>query len=203
MSAENEEALAAEFDEFSDPPGEDEGASVELDVRPFMEQDARFILATWLKSYRDFNRKIPSHVYFAYQQKLIQRIAQSEKTIVAVCCGHDDPTFIAGFTVAEKFTTNDPKEALVVHYSYLKLTYRHYGLCLEMLKYLGWRPERYIYMTHWTPAAQKFMMKHPIRYNPYPLMELGYEWSPPPGHTGSADTPRTPVGAPLNRRSAR
>ena len=115
------------------------------------KKDIPFITNSWLKSYRDglAVRAIPHDVYYYHQHKLIEKLLP--RCVNLVVCRSDDPDQILAYVIAEKMDT-----ALVIHYMYVKHTFRRLGLATQMVDKLreseGDPP---VMITHRTYAYQK------------------------------------------------
>lgn len=93
-----------------------------------IESDLHFILSSWLKSYNSSpdNCIKNNHRYYFYQKSLIASILTRAKTVVI--CNKDIPEQIYGYCVYEE-TDN----LFVLHWLYVKYTYRKLGLARSLL----------------------------------------------------------------------
>lgn len=91
--------------------------------RKAVEDDIPFLTNSWLESYRHSPqiRGVPNSVYFYYHHKVLEELLT--RCTVLVCCYPDRPSQILGYICAELFDT-----ALVVHYVYVKKTFRKLGI---------------------------------------------------------------------------
>lgn len=103
----------------------------EIAYRVGCPQDLPFIWNSWLKSYRDNNelaKAIASETYFTEHRRLIGALC--DRSAVLVACSPDHPEQIYGYAVFEAFTG----PMLVMHYIYVKQTYRRFGIASELLE---------------------------------------------------------------------
>ncbi len=147
--------------------------SLPLKLREAEADDLNFILSSWLKSFRDaqripdqksavwFNWPRPSNeVFFNFQQKLIVRLLQRSKCLVAV--NPEDLSQVYGFIVYE----NNPD---IIHYVYVKSTFRKMGICKLLLSKSVEQPApKY---THVTYAVEFLAPKLNAEFNPYLIWE--------------------------------
>lgn len=164
----------------------------ELLIRPAEKSDEGMIYKAWLESYRssvwlrafhrkkirdeagnDFNvaetvsvasveqRGIPEFIYYPEQRKRINRLVGRGTTLIA--CAQDDLDHVYGFICGEK-TPND----IVVHYWYVKSTFRRFGIGRQLLQALGWDSTKPLFYTHPTWASTEIGEKHfKARFNPW------------------------------------
>ena len=103
-------------------------------------QDLNFILNSWLKSYRytPAAEQIPSELYFEHQKNIINKLLETSKVIMIT--NPDDTSHVYGYIVY----LND-----VLHYIYIKYTYRNFGLTEKILsKAFPHFKSNPIYLTH-------------------------------------------------------
>lgn len=101
-----------------------------LEYRVATNADLPFIWNSWLKSYRDNNgqaKAVGSETYFAEHRKLIGEL--TARSAILIACAPDFPDQIYGYVVFEAF--NGP--ALVLHYVYVKRTYRRFGIASALV----------------------------------------------------------------------
>lgn len=134
-------------------------------LRAGLEADAPFIFNSWLKSYRfgDLAKHCDNSVYFAEQHKLIETLLKRCKTLVA--CGDKDAGEIYGYIVYEQV-----EGLLVIHYCYVKHTFRSMGMARELMVEAGHkRSESAALFTHYTDIMKKLADKLNLVYHPYIL----------------------------------
>lgn len=122
-----------------------------------------FIFNSWLKSYREsfFARGITSTVYYNEHHKVIENLVSTCDTLVA--SNTNDPTDIYGFVCAEKIDG-----IFVLHYIYVKHTYRFLGLARLLVTQLeaDFGKNAALY-THNTKVAERLAAKYNLIYSPY------------------------------------
>ena len=91
-------------------------------LRPIIEDDLPFLYNSWLKSYRlsHFAEKVTNTIYFQDHHKLVERILQNSKVLMA--CNPSDPSQLYGYVVASSVD-----DIIVVHFLYVKHTFRNMG----------------------------------------------------------------------------
>lgn len=126
-------------------------------VRQALDSDAPFIFSSWLKSFRssDFAKHLSNSMYYREHHKLIADILERSQVICAV--SDEDESQIFGWICAE---TGGPVP--VVHYVYVKQTYRRVGIASKLLSLVA--DGAFLY-THDTGAAPE-LAKNGV-YSPY------------------------------------
>tara|TARA_R100000005_G_scaffold68197_1_gene36170 strand:- start:248 stop:709 length:462 start_codon:yes stop_codon:yes gene_type:complete len=136
-------------------------------LRPLIDDDLPFLFSSWLKSYRSshFAEKITNTIYFEDHHKIIERIIENSKVLVA--CNPSDPSQLYGYSVS-----GEEDEVLVVHFLYVKHTFRNMGIGKTLLDAIGHSNESASVYTHHTRIADKLASKHNFVYHPYLLFDL-------------------------------
>ena len=100
-------------------------------IRQARVSDIQFLTSSWLKSYRNAAavRGVPNSVYFFYHHKLLEELLS--RCTVLIYCYPDNQDQILGYVCAEVFDS-----ALVVHYAYVKKTFRRLGIAKALIKHL-------------------------------------------------------------------
>jgi ribosomal protein S18 acetylase RimI-like enzyme len=140
-----------------------------IKVRRALEADAPFIFNSWLKSYRfgDLARNCDNAVYFNEHHKVIERLLKRCETFIA--CAESDPATIYGYICFERV-----EGMLVVHYVYVKHTFRNMGIAKELMKETAHVPEQTAALyTHHAEIARKLQIKLNLVYHPYILINYG------------------------------
>lgn len=134
-------------------------------IRKANQEDVNFIFNSWLKSYRSslFAKPMTNTVYYSEHHKVLERLAKNSEVIVA--CSKDDPTQLYGYICAEKI-----EGVFVLHYVYVKHTYRNMGIAKLLLNTLDRDPEQAGCYTHHTRIAEKLAAKYNLIYHPYLLI---------------------------------
>lgn len=140
-------------------------------IRQGRPTDAPFLFNSWLKSFRKawFSMRIPSDVFFAQQHLVIEDILQRPGTRVFVVTPAGDEDTICGYAVTEAVPGTDGK-ALIVHYVYVKETFRKLGLGKQLLVSAGVASDTHVVMvSHMTQHAAPIVEKYHMVYNPFVL----------------------------------
>lgn len=132
--------------------------------------DRALILNAWLKSYRRAfcTEGITNTIFYAEHHEVAKSIL--DRGCVIIACDDTDPNVIIGFIAAEVVDV-----ALVVHYVYVKNSFRGFGigkLLYETLKAQE-NPE-IIYASHMTDNVSRAAKRREIIYNPYLLARLAH-----------------------------
>lgn len=137
-------------------------SELQVQIREATEADVPFIFNSWLKSYRGsyICKGVSNPVYFEFQHKTIEALLQ--RCQVQVLCSSTDSNELYGYLVHEVV-----QEVPVLHYAYIKHTYRKLGLLKKLLKTVE-APNGGFY-THDSEAAAKLVNAKKINfvYNPY------------------------------------
>ena len=135
-------------------------------LRPLTEEDYPFLYNSWLKSYRfsPFAERITNTIYFEDHHKLIEKIIDNSKTLIA--CNPSDPSQLYGYIVA-----GEEEGVLVVHFVYVKHTFRNMGIGKTLLDAMGHDKEKAGVYTHHTRMADKLAAKYNFVYHPYLMFE--------------------------------
>ena len=136
-------------------------------LRPLVEEDRSFIFSSWLKSYRfsHFGEKITNTIYFEEHHKIVERLLDNSKVLIA--CNESDPSQLYGYIVVE-----EEGGILVVHFLYVKHTFRNVGIGKTLLDAVGHSTDKASVYTHHTRMADKLSSKYNFVYHPYLLFYL-------------------------------
>lgn len=139
--------------------------SPKVRFRPAGQEDVNFIFNSWLKSYRNSyaTKNITSTFYFSEHHKVIERVLAAAKTIIA--CNPEDPSQVYGYVVAD---TVDG--IFVVHYLYVKHSFRGLGLGKLLFNAFDHDPTAASLYTHHTHMAHRLAAKYNMLHHPYILM---------------------------------
>lgn len=129
-------------------------------------EDANFIFNSWLKSYRysQFSRLIANEVYYTEHHKILESLVKECKVIVA--CNQDDPSQIYGYICAGELDG-----FLVVHYVYVKHSFRNMGIGKSLLNVFDHDPSTAAIYTHNTRIADRLAPKYNLVFHPYVLFK--------------------------------
>lgn len=138
-------------------------------IRKATESDVAFIFNSWLKSYRDsgFGRAIMTTIFFSEHHKVLERILRTCDVYVA--CNDKDAAELYGWACGE-FVDG----IFVLHYIYVKHTYRLIGLGKLLLN--QFKPDLNLgsIYTHKTEISRKLEAKFNMVYNPYIALTPDY-----------------------------
>lgn len=143
---------------------------VSVKIRPALEADVAFIFSTWLRSYRDsvFAANISTTVYYAEHHKVVEKLLKSSEVYVA--CAADDISELYGYICAQKVDG-----ILVVHYAYVKHSFRHLGIGGQLLGVLEYDPAKASIYTHLTKTARSLATKYGFIHSPYIALTGEYQ----------------------------
>jgi len=131
-------------------------------IRAITQLDVPFVMNAWLKSFKGafFAKDIHPKTYFGNHHLVLQDLLQSCTTLVA--CSESDPTEIYGFITAEY-----QDGALVLHYIYVKHTFRNLGIAGQLLAQFPVSAAGVSFYTHHNAVAHKQAAAYHLLYNPY------------------------------------
>jgi GNAT superfamily N-acetyltransferase len=132
-------------------------------IRKAIEPDVAFIFNSWLRSYRDsyFAKGIAATVYFTEHHKVIEQLLKT--CTVYIACDSTDTSNIFGYICAEEIDG-----IFVIHYTYVKETYRKLGVSKMLVKYFGVElGEKASIYTHKTKIGNAIAEKKHCIYSPY------------------------------------
>jgi ribosomal protein S18 acetylase RimI-like enzyme len=133
----------------------------DIEVRPGYVEDLNFIFATWLRSYRhasQFARKISNEIFYSRHHLVIDLILKRNGSKVLVAHPKGEPDVILGYVVTE----TQPDGANVLHYSYVKKSFRQMGIAKAL-----WKDMNSTVFTHHTADADWIAKKFNLVYDPY------------------------------------
>lgn len=100
-------------------------------MREKKASDTSFIYSTWLKSYRNspFAGQMSNDTFYDNHKLLVEKILSKPTTKVLVLCEDGDEDHLYGYCVVEVIGNS----VEVVHYCYVKYTYRKMGFAKALL----------------------------------------------------------------------
>jgi GNAT superfamily N-acetyltransferase len=106
-------------------------SEVELAVRKPHAGDVDFLTNSWLESFRDgyFPSSVPNRVYYNQHHRILEKLMPRAQILIA--CNAKDPEQIFGWVCAEQMDQH-----LVIHYIYVKDTFRRFGIAKRLVKLL-------------------------------------------------------------------
>jgi hypothetical protein len=159
-----------ELDDASPETGAQSSAEeLPIAIRKAAPSDISFIFSSWLKSFRDsrFASAITTTIYYTEHHKVVERLLKTCDVYVA--CNPKDGTELFGYICAEKVDG-----ILVVHYIYVKNTYRQLGLAKTLLNQFSHNPSAAAIFTHNTRASEKLASRFNFVYSPYLALTPNY-----------------------------
>lgn len=130
-------------------------------IRPLREEERAFVLAAWLKSYRNapLMRLVDNRTYYVKQAENI--IAMLENSRCFVAADPEDDTVLWGFIVVE-FD--------FCHYVYVKHLMRHHGIARTLWQAAGEPP----WASALTHAGEAIFRKHKnvLSFDPFAVQSL-------------------------------
>jgi len=92
-------------------------------TRELKESDENFLFSSYLKSFRcsSDNLRMSNDIYYYNFKKLINKLI--EKSKVVILCDDEDDDLVYGYCIYDSF-----EEILILHYVYIRYTFRKLGL---------------------------------------------------------------------------
>jgi len=102
---------------------------MKIKMRAPNTEDTNFIFNSWLKSYRssNFAKDQCNVVFFENYKKVVSDLI--ERSLITIVCNPEDDNHLYGYIVFE----NLPGNNLLVHYLYVKHTYRKQGIAKQLV----------------------------------------------------------------------
>lgn len=125
-------------------------------------EDVSFIFSSWLKSFRlnGMAENLNPKVYYSQHHCLVEGLMI--KANVTVACNPEDPSQIYAYVCHEVI------EGLpVVHYIYVKDSFRRLGLAAMLLEEVGISLDKPFFFTHYNKIANRIANRKAMVYNPY------------------------------------
>lgn len=141
---------------------------VQMLIRPATDEDMAFVFHSWLMTYRKAPATvgIPSNVFYAQHHKLIERLIEDPATQIMIVCPSNDKELICAYMVASPVQNTNGK-AMMIHFVYVKETFRLLGLAKTLAKGFGINNDTVLFCSHYTTPAKPLVEKFGIVYNPY------------------------------------
>jgi predicted GNAT family acetyltransferase len=114
-------------------------------------------------------KHVDNTIYFSEHHKLVEKLLKRSTTVIAV--DPNDPATIYGYLTYERL-----EGILVVHYSYVKHTFRGMGVLRQLLKSIEHDWNTAGLFTHSTIISARLSLKYNLIYHPYIL--INYNESP-------------------------
>lgn len=140
-----------------------------LILRNAVPEDLNLMYNSWLREYRysDFTKGCPSKLYYKNHGEIITKLLQ--RSNVRILCDEQNPSSIFGYIVYDY----DELSNLIIHYVYVKSTYRKCKLAKFMINSaISGANDLLMFASHYTKKFEEFVnhTKLPIVYNPYLLI---------------------------------
>lgn len=140
---------------------------IEIDIKESTPEYTSFIYATWLHSYKHgsyFAKRITNTIFFKWHHKVIEKILDRDSVKILVASPKEEPNIVLGYLVYE---TMEDKQ--VIHYIYVKKSFRRFGIATKLLKESGVELKDCSF-DHWCFDTDWICAKLPtLIYNPYLL----------------------------------
>ena len=135
-------------------------------IRPFESDiDYNFIISSWLKSLRNDHTTMSNDLYYSkFKQEIEQKINLAN---ILVAVDQEDPEHVYGYIA---YNTIPCK---IIHFIYIKLTYRNLGLCKALVSKVIEPDVTEIISTCDNRVFKAFASKDKrLKYNPYIIEEV-------------------------------
>ena len=136
-------------------------------LRASAPEDTEFIYDSWLKSYRDSkaHKLVRKEFYYRGHSNKIDAIVSRQGTRVVVAANTDDAGHLFGYVVFELLPGG---HNAVLHYIYVKQSYRRRGLGRHLLEVVESAGELTT-MSHYPPSTEvyRYFKKKGEEYDPY------------------------------------
>ena len=136
-----------------------------LRIRKFQPSDTNFVIATWLRNYKEqsyFAKRIIYNVYFKYHEPVVKLLIQRSHILISF---HEkEPEVNLGFFCFETTPTE-----FIGHYIYVKKPFRGIGIAKEFIKESKMKTYPKVFFTHWTYFIDEVIdpEQKKMTYNPY------------------------------------
>lgn len=141
----------------------------EFTLRACRTSDESFIRNSWLKSLRNLPHfvDVPNAVFYDGMNKRIDELLKNSYVLVAA--DPEDDGIIWGYVVVSS-TPLGRETVPVLHYLYVKQTFRGFGIAMKMLEnVIGTEPEDIVFCTAWSPKMRDSKLTKTFRltHNPF------------------------------------
>jgi len=135
----------------------------QVKTRLMAPADEGFVYSSWLKSYRNspMASNLNNDVYYDNHKKIVQNTL--ENAVTMILCASDDEDHILGFICFEATNLN------IIHYIYIKYSYRKMGLTKFLLDTLSDISDSTTIITHFNNNLKSKSNELGLIYNPYIL----------------------------------
>jgi GNAT superfamily N-acetyltransferase len=133
-------------------------------LRPIEQGDLHLVLSSWLRSNRDgpIARLLPDSVYYAEEKSIVTALVQRVPVVVA--CNPELRDSVYGWLCGERL-----EGRLVVHFIYVRHSWRGWGIGRQLLGAMGYAPPEPIIATHVTRlyTGGRLSRSYHVINNPY------------------------------------
>jgi GNAT superfamily N-acetyltransferase len=141
-----------------------------MEIRPLAAGNAlselNWFRSTWKSWLRPFKKKIRVDAFNVSMDRLIAHLALSQRVLVAAGPPEDDRgDKMLGAICYKQLGPDD--QAMLVHWLYVRRTYRGNGLALLLLQAAGWTPGKPIILTMPTSLSEETCKKWNIYHNEF------------------------------------
>lgn len=147
----------------------DQEADSVFTFRAYNEGDLPFIHSSWENSYFQNSPNIKfltRAVFRVHHRPIRERILASPGATIIVCTSKEDPDLILGWIAVEPIPTRDDKEAIIIHYLYVKEVFKKEGIASTLIS-LSTHNKSPIFMSHLTERAKKIIKLTPSKYKDF------------------------------------
>lgn len=133
---------------------------IEFSTRDGIESDLNFLLATWLKSHKHSGhgmKRVHPAAYYRHHHPLVEAILSRGARVRVATPAGDDET-ILGYAVSEPG---------VLHYVYVKLPFRRFGIAMRLIGEMHSEVKQYSYFCDSDAAHALIRKLSHLTYNPY------------------------------------
>lgn len=143
-------------------------ADSNLVYRPYCADDVAFVYSSWGRSYykgSGAHKQISPDEFHSFHRPIIDKFFSRPAATVIVVHHADEPSVIIGWIAVEILQTK-----LMIHYIYIKATFRRRGLLWEMINRID--PVKPIVFTHLTTRFARIMARNPDKYQRFKYLPL-------------------------------
>lgn len=144
----------------------DHEANSVFTYRAYTSEDLPFIHSSWENSYFQNSpniKHLTRAVFRTHHRPIRERILGSPQATIIICSPKDDPNLILGWIAVETIHTRDNKDAIILHYLYVKEVFKKEKIATTLIG-LTTKNKSPIFMSHLTERAKKIMKLSPQRF---------------------------------------
>lgn len=138
-----------------------------IDIRPYIEDDKNFVLATWLRGlyYGDsFYNSIPKAIFMENYHSILEGFLIINADNIVIACLKEDPDVILGYSVVRQVKIGEA-DISVLDWIFVKTAWRGIGIAKMLL------PKKVNACTHLTKLGASIIKSHDLNiiFNPFLL----------------------------------